>query len=253
MKKLYKDRDWLYKIYIIKKLSTYQIAEEIKMNKETIREWLKKFSIPIRSREEGIHLAKANHCNLSQEAKEWIDGELLGDGCLHSQSSYSASFSYHSKYFMYVQYVSDTLASFGIEQMGKIREEYTKNFNCYVYRYASRNYVEFLPIKKHWYPKGKKIVPRETELTSLTCRQWYIGDGCLEQVKNRKPYIFLYTNAFLVSDVEWLITKLDKLGFKATRQPSNNTIRISSYSTKEFLNYIGECPVECYKYKWNYL
>ena len=36
-----------------------------------------------------IHLQRANHCFLSKEAKEWIDGELLGDGCLQSQYSFT--------------------------------------------------------------------------------------------------------------------------------------------------------------------
>jgi len=53
-----------------------------------------------------IHLQRANHCFLSKEAKEWIDGELLGDGCLQSQRRYSANFHYSSKYPEYIQYIS---------------------------------------------------------------------------------------------------------------------------------------------------
>jgi len=34
--------------------------------------------------------------------------------------------------------------------------------------------------------------------------------------------------------------------------PASNEIGISAYSTKSLLNYIGECPVECYKYKFEY-
>jgi len=43
-----------------------------------------------------------------------------------------------------------------------------------------------------------------------------------------------------------------KLGFIAKKW-INNVIGISTYSTKQFLDYSGSSPVECYKYKWNYI
>ena len=95
-------------------------------------------------------------------------------------------------------------------------------------------------------------MPRDIKLTPLVCRQWYIGDGCLKHPKNGRPYIELSTCGFSISDVSWLVGELNKLGIKTTRCNSNNIIEISTHSTRAFLNYIGECPVECYKYKWNY-
>jgi len=257
MKKLYQDRDWLYKMYWIKKLSIFLIAKEIGVNEKTIGKWLQKLSIPIRPYTEAIHLARNNHCNLSQEAREWINGELLGDGSLISRSPYSARVSYSSKYPEYCQYVLKTLVSFGIEQSGKITERYHKENDYYSYRYQSRDYVELLSIRNRWYPEGKKIVPKDIKLTPLTLRQHYIGDGCLihhrKEKPKERPYIHLCTYGFLISDVEWLVNELNKLGFKATRRNFDNVIRISTFSTQDFLNYIGECPVECYKYKWNIL
>lgn len=108
-------------------------------------------------------------------------------------------------------------------------------------------------LRKKWYPKGKKIVPKDIVLTPLTIRQWYIGDGCLYRPpKNGRPRITLHTTGFPMLDVKWLIERLIKLGFKTTYQPHNNSIYISVYSVKDFLNYIGPCPVEDYQYKWDY-
>ena len=239
-------------MYWIKKLSMYQIAKEIGRSCMSIRYWLHKFNIPIRSSQEGIHLAKGNHCKVSKEALEWINGELLGDGHLESQSPCSARFQYDSKYLEYAQYVSDTLKFFGIEQCGKINERYYKDMGCYTYHYQSRCYEELLSIKKRWYPEGRKIVPKDIKLTPLTLRQFYIGDGSLICPKDSKPYIVLYTYGFTVFDVNWLVNELNRLGFKTTRWNASNTIHISTYSTKDFLDYIGNCPVRCYSYKWNY-
>ena len=248
---LHNNKEWLRQKYVDEKLSTYKIAKLCNISDEPIRLRLHKFNIPIRSRSEAEHLASGNHCNLTQEAIEWINGELLGDGHIRSQSPYSANITYTSKYSEYLEYVSNTLMSFGIGQAGKIHKEYNKKFDCSVYHYNSRCYVELLPIYRQWYPEGKKIVPKDIKLTPITLRQHYIGDGCLGHQKNKNPYIKLSTDGFLVFDVEWLVNKLVELGFKSTRRKRND-IHISSYSVKNFLKYIGKCPVRCYEYKWGY-
>lgn len=251
MKTLYKNKDWLQRKYVDEKLGDLQIAKLLKSSVNTIGNWRKKFGIDSRPHNIATHLAKANHCSLSQEALEWINGELLGDGCLHSYSDYSAKIYYSSSKDKYLKYISKTLNSFGIKQCGKINKKYYKEFECYCYLYNSLCYTELLPLRLKWYPHGKKIVPRDIKLTPITCRQWYIGDGCLDCF-GKSPCIFLCTCGFSISDVEFLKEKLIKLGFKTTRQPYCNRIHISTKSVWAFLKYIGPCPVKCYQYKWYY-
>lgn len=250
--KKYKNKEWLREQYSIKKLSTRQIGRLCNCSCFAILYWLKKLNISRRTQSKSEHLAKANHCNLSKKARQWIDGELLGDAYLRSRSQYSANFQYSSKYKEYIQYISNTLKFFSIQQAGEIYEEYNIKMDCYTYHYQSFDYIELLPIRKRWYPKGHKIIPRDLELTPLVCRQWYIGDGCLVHSETGKPRIQLCTNGFPVLDVEWLVKELNKSDFKSTQRPSSNTIGISTYSTKQFLGYIGKSPVKCYKYKWKY-
>lgn len=253
MSEEYKDKVWLETKYNIEKLSDPKIARLCKVSQPTIGNWRKNFNIVTRSRAEREHLAKANHCSLSTEAMEWINGELLGDGCIQSYSEYSAFISYTSKYFDYCKYVSATLKSFGINQMGKINEQYCKEMDCYTYQYNSLYYSELLPIRKKWYPQGKKIVPRDLKLTSLVCRQWFIGDGGLgPPTTTGISSIILCTCGFSILDVKWLIEQLTNKEFKTTRHPSSNVIHISVHSVKNFLNYIGPCPAKDYEYKWNY-
>ena len=248
--KQYQSKEWLYKKYWIENLSQNKIAKISKTSQMTICRRLKDFDISCRSRSKAVHLGKANHCNLSGKAIELFNGELLGDGSLTSRNIYSAVFKYGSKYEKYVKFISNILKSVGIKQTGKILKQYHKKFKKYAYHYNSCAYAELKDLYNKWYPNGKKIVPKDIELTPLTCRQWYIGDGSLEHQKYCRPFIRLYTMGFTICDVNWLVKKLIKLGFKTTRQLSQNRIYISSYSTKDFLNYIGKCPVKCYEYKW---
>jgi len=250
MIKQYRSKEWLQNKYINEKLSSRQIAKLCGVAHSVIQYWFKKYNIPIRSYKESIDLAYKNHCDLSQKAINWIEGELLGDGCLLSESYRTANFRYASKYLEYASYIKDTLKSFGIEG-GKIYKRYHKDSNCYSYSYASFRYPELLPIRKQWYPEGKKIVPKDIKLTPLVVRQWYIGDGCLNCSKKHNPYISLATNGFNAIDINWLVEKLNKLKFKAKKH-LNNTIYISTYSTKAFIDYIGKSPIRCYDYKFNY-
>ena len=261
--KKYKNKKWLHKMYYEKMLSIPKIAEISNIGDNAVWKWMKKYNIPRRSSGEAIHLALGNHCNLSIKAIEFLNGELLGDGNLMSYSKWSARFKYSSKYKEYIQFISNKLNSFGIKQSGKIIGRCSKGKNNSLlrkYYYNSRVYEDLLPLFKKWYPNGglgkcgNRVVPKDIKLTPLVCRQWYIGDGSLKRNKGRSrmPWVTLATCTFSISDVEWLVKKLNKLGFKAARQPSGNTIYISTYSTKDFLKYIGKCPVKCYQYKWAY-
>jgi len=192
----------------------------------------------------------SNHCNLSTIALEWLNGELLGDGCLQAMSPYSSIIYYSSRFNEYINYISNILGSYGIKKGGiyKVNEIKWKEG----YKYNSHSYIELKPIYDKWYPKGKKIVPKDLKLTPLVCRQWYIGDGYLNKEKKGRRAIILATCGFPIEDVQCLNEKLKYMGFISTVRPSNNTIRISVHSVLDFLHYIGECPVECYAYKWDY-
>lgn len=152
---------------------------------------------------------------IEEKAIEWINGELLGDGCLQSYSPYSARFTYSSKYSEYIEYIKDSLKSFGING-GKIYK-YRRTIKSYNYKYASLCYAELLPIYKKWYSKGKRIVPKDLNLTSLTCRQWYIGDGSLRCQGKRNPNILISTDKFSTPYINLLLEKLTNLGFKVSK------------------------------------
>lgn len=268
-KKPYQNKTWLKNQYIALQKGQREVARNCRVTDGTIHYWLKKFSILLRSRSEAEHLARANHVFLSGTAIEFLNGTLLGDGYLESRK-WSASIQQTSKYKSYLEWFSRELTRYGIEQAGNIRRgpERFRNrktgkwHSCDWYFYNSKSYVELKALHTKWYiknpqPNNKpihiKVIPLDLKLTPLAYRQWYIGDGTLN--RNWK-YIALYTQGFLKGDetfgrhdIDSLASKLLTIGINSARH-KDGAIQISVKSTKVFLEYIGPCPVECYKYKW---
>lgn len=251
--KKYRDRDWLYKHYIILQESTYTMAREAECSDVTILRWLRKFNIPTRARGEAIFLANRNFLDFSDKLSDLLEGELLGDGFIGMNSSRSARYAHSSKHEEYLIWLSKTFASLGLEQIGKINERWHKKSKTFSYHYTSKSYPELVPLRKCWYPDGKKIVPKDLVLTPIMARQWYIGDGRLGDSAKKRPQISFSTCDFDKASINHLLKELGAKGFKVSHWPSSNKIGLSVYSVKDFLDYIGPCPKEiqnCYGYKW---
>ena len=256
---LYKNYDYLFNAYIIDKLSTTQISRKTGFYPATISGWLREFSIPVREKGEAISLVLSNHLNISSRLRSMIEGELLGDGCLvwKSNSHRSAVYEHSSKYKEYLQWMSSEFSKEGMEQVGKINSStaplgISGNDKYYTsYRYRSRAYIELAEIRERFYPKGKKVVPDDLKLNIVSLRRWFLGDGCLSIPKTANPFVIFSTDCFDNKSLSNLMDNLDELGFKNTHNSAG--IRISSYSTIDFLKFIYPCPISCYAYKWRAL
>lgn len=265
MKKPYMYKAWLENQYRSLEKSTYKIANEYGCSQTTIRNWIHKLEILIRSKSEAQCIAQSNHVSLTSEALEYLSGELLGDGYLDHFTRWSSSYFHSSKYRGYLEWLSKKLAGFGIEQAGKIYRHVARfkgSPKRYIgFDYNSRRYVELKGVWAQWYrpatggeegQRGRKfikIIPPDLILTPLVCMMWYLGDGSLSK---KSGYITLSTQCFFSKEVDFLIDLLRNFGFKATKSKVME-IRISTKSTSAFLDFIGPCPKEIkslYGYKW---
>ena len=238
--------DWFY---MEKQMSLSRIASIYGTSSASIWRQLKKQYIPVRPSGYAQHLAMRNVVNLSDEALQFLQGELLGDMGMWSQSAYSVGIVYTSKHEEYVTWLSNQLSNYGIKQKGTIRE-YKKAFAsgnvASYFLYASRDYKDLRPVYDLFYPRGRKILPREIKITPLTLRQWYIGDGG----RTGPRAVKISTYSFHEGDVDWARGELRNLGFSVSPPGKYNIIYIRSTSAQDFLDYIGPCPVSCYEYKW---
>lgn len=237
-------KDLLIKLYQDEGRTLEEIAEQIGCSPTQINRYLRSYGIPLRER--GSRPLKVK---LLPECIEFLSGELLGDGYLHPLKK-SASYQHASKYREYIEWISQTLASWGIEQSGQI-QQINAQWSI-VYRYSSRHYRALKDLRDRFYPNGRKIVPEDIELTPLTVRQWYIGDGCF--AKPRKGHgrgnIIFATCSFDQRSIDILLAKMRDLGFRVSHWKASNSIGLSPYSIADFFNYIGPCPISCYQYKW---
>jgi len=253
----YKDRDWLYKHYIILQESTHVMAKKADCGQTTVWYWLHKFEIPARTPGEGIFLATRNYLNFSEELSNLLEGELLGDGSVVMNGSRSALYSHSSKYREYLAWLSKTFTDLELEQSGKINYRGPTPLSPNGgYKYTSRSYPELVSIRQRWYSNGKKIVPKDLKLNPLICRQWYIGDGNLHNLTRWSPDIRFCTDDFDKLSIDHLLKELRDNGFKVSHQPSENRIGMSVKSIRDFLHWIGPCPEviqNIYGYKWEAL
>lgn len=229
--------------------SSHIIAKEAGCGPSTIYRWLRKMNIPVRNSSEGIFLATRNSVIITPDLLRFMGGEIIGDGSVTMHGNRSARYRHTSKYREYLIWLSECLDKWGIGQVGRITRRKDK-YGIITYKYQSRSYPELVAVYKRWYPEGKKIVPQDLELPPIMARQWYLGDGGLSNYKRKHPGIVFGTYDFDRQSIGYLIEELGRLNFKATYQPSHNTIYIWAHSVKDFLEWIGPCPVSCYDYKW---
>ena len=191
--------------------------------------------------------------------KEVLYGALLGDGSLiKHKNGINAQFTYLSKSKQHVSFVAEYFKEYwsgeGIKDTSYIDKRTNKKYHhSQVKTYTNPGFTKEY---YHWYINGKKHLPEDLTLTPLTCLIWYIGDGGICH-NTRSENIKLSTQCFLkeeqekilipqLSDFEATLMKAD-LGSNGEQQ---YYIYIPHRKEKAFLDYIGECPFEDYKYKW---
>lgn len=241
------DRD-IIDCYKKGKNSQRQTAEMLGVGRGKVAYILKKHDVATRSVSYGNHLRHKNSCDLSK-VRDVLIGNLLGDGSVLSQSKYSAYFSLDTIHPEYAEHLINVYEQAELEIYTYMREypEKTWQDNHIV---QSKAYPSLLEIRKKWYPNGKKIVPRDLELTPRICLYWYLDDGCNKKTGG----IILHTNGFTYNDVEFLVDKLEELGiegnFRMNKTQNRPTIYISKKESVKFLEMLPYPNLECFDYKF---
>lgn len=189
-----------------------------------------------------------------------LDGLLLGDGGVYNHNrgymKGKSFFGQTCKYEEYLHYIKSMLEQEGLEfpdkcitpYMRKLkhREGYTKE-----YRLTSRFSPYLYDQRCRWYPYNVKRVPKDITLTTNVLREWYIGDGSLITWRNYLWNVKLCVLGYDEYDNVFLKNLLVDLGFSSRFNKKRGEINVNRSNVPKFLSFIGSCPVDCYKYKWD--
>ena len=180
---------------------------------------------------------------------EVLNGSLLGDGNLHSPVGFQAVYHQDSSQSEFIDYVANILKDNDYLSTTYDYDRFDKRTGKTYHSYSVNSVftVELQEQRNNWYPCGVKIVPPKLELTSIMVSLWYLGDG---NKSKEDREVRLSTDAFTVNDIELLVSKLNNVGICSTRLKSKNCIYIKAKSYDTFFDYIGDCPIACYDYKF---
>lgn len=193
---------------------------------------------------------------LTKIQKQVLEGAMLGDGNLscrnkNAELRYTSSIENHIKLITNYFLNYTTPHSFSVKTLihPKTNNSYTS------YRLRTRQHEDFTKEYYRWYgTNNHKEIPRDLILTSLSCLIWYIGDGTLSHSKRRGQELKLCTNNFSKEKLEKIIIPQLKVFEARTRLVNEHQyhIIISHKNIKNFLSFIGNCPIKEYEYKWNF-
>ncbi len=182
---------------------------------------------------------------------EFLDGLLLGDGHLAKQTKNSNVLYAHTcKHKEYIVFIKDFLMQYNISFTPNIYVKpngYGTGVGYQIYSHVDSFFTKEYP---RWYCDKKKILPKDIIVTPLSLLHWYIGDGTLDTDQGYLRQIAISAHSFTYEERDHLVEKLNDIGISASNR-KNGLICVKKKSVPYFLNYIGECPVSCYKYKWD--
>lgn len=238
MRKFEIDEWTLYNLYVVKHRTCGDIGKTFNVHPETIRGKLIKFNIPRRSPK------ILPRVRLNRIQYEFFDGLMISDGSLVIQGKRNAFVSCRFKYKEFAQYIVDVIGFNCVVKRNVCNDLRIRGGKTTSYYFSSGNNELFTEERYRWY-KDKKIIPNDFRFSSNSMKMLYLGDGC-----RGKNGIYLCTDSFDKILLETaLIKHLCSVGIEC-HVCKDNRIYVTKKSVRDFLDFIGPCPVECYKYKW---
>ncbi|RLC82234.1 MAG: hypothetical protein DRJ03_19355 [Chloroflexi bacterium] len=129
-----------------------ELAERFGVSRSVIYKCCKAYGIKLKIGANGEKLSKrkAKHVDLSEEAKSFLDGELLGDSSIEAKCPYSGRLTRSCKHKEVLEWFAGALARYGVEQSGCLfRNKHVRRGTVVVvWIYKSRHYQELADWRK---------------------------------------------------------------------------------------------------------
>lgn len=244
--------DALNQYYTHDKKSIRNIAKEYGCAATTIKHYLLKYSIPIRTSCEGRKIFLTKDIPIDNTFSEILDGLLLGDGNIQVPNNFQGIYSQASSQKEFIDYVANIFKQNNYYQDSGEYIAHIKNIDKQypVFYIHSKRTLQLSAIYNRWYPDGKKHVPADIKLTPITVLFWYLGDGHkIKHARNAE----LCTYAFPLNEQQLLVNVFEEIGIaiKIMKSGKYNILYITANSFDSFMHYMGRSPVVCYNHKFS--
>lgn len=231
-------------------ISANKLSKKYNKNISSIMYLLRKNNVIIRSISENVnkHFNSLNKnrefLKLSIELNEFFIGLLCGDGCLRMnyQAKYP-NYIHTDKNKEYIDWLINILESQGIK-CSKVW--INKISGCYTFQ--TERLKAFEKLYKIFYNNTTKKQIYNIKLTPLILKNWYIGDGHAKKSIDSKNLSTVITSKFYCKNIEKQLKNI--FGEECKYHHSSKYYYIPVKYRNNFLDYIGECEVDCYQYKF---
>lgn len=180
--------------------------------------------------------------SLTESQKSIIVGCLLGDGYMRCKTNAHLQITHSLKQKQLVDWKYKNL-----KNMVKTPPSYYFNNGRHCYRFFTRSLKRLTPFYKKFYKKGKKIIPKDIQITNLALAVWFMDDGS-------KSYntVYLNTQQFDKKSQEILKNFLySKWKIKSTFNKDKKylRLRIRVESIEKFKSLIDPFIIDSFRYK----
>ena len=184
--------------------------------------------------------------SLTKLERSIIIGSILGDGYMRIIPGRSDAFleiNHSVKAKDYVDYKFNKLKRI-CESAPKER---ATNEDRHAYRFFTKQQKDLTTLYGLFYKNGRKIIPKNLELDTISIAIWYMDDGS----KSRNSDVYLNTQQFSLTDQRKLLNCLRKFGINArlNKDKKYYRIRILKESIKNFMSIVAPHMAPSMKYK----
>jgi uncharacterized protein (DUF433 family) len=190
------------------------------------------------------------HLDFNPSHISLVQGELLGDGCLHRQNDGRCFFQLSTTTKSHAVRLVENLPE-GVFPEGQpnqfTRPNHFNDEDYTLWTVSSRPHSLFDRLYEDWYEvrdeNNRKIIPEEFTLDRTAILHWYWGDGSCSIRESGAPRVCFATHGFPKSSVDHLQSELDRMGYdnyaieqKGVNDGSGLFIRLRDYDARSFLD-----------------
>lgn len=246
----------IWQEYWIKQKTQKEIAKELGCSRDTIIERMNEWGIPTRPRGQITRMVnqkrmahRSRQVKWNPELQNYLDGLLLGDGYINKYENYYNQ-SFALRYRGWAEQIQEYFSFYGIKS--KISKTYIDRRGLSRVYLRTSVYNQFGKERNRWYSNGEKVIPRDLDLSSRhLLLNWYLGDGSLKRLQNRRSFAVFYIRRPEQDVREWLSKRLNELlGIVST--PYSREINLHADGTRIFMDYIKDLQIpDCFQYKFD--